>query len=75
MPSWTDSCPLVHVAKKRGRPIIYARRFNFMLSTEHDTALKALHLRDGISPSEATRRALTEYLRKKGVLGNTKRKG
>jgi len=63
------------VAKKRGRPTLYERRFNFMLSAEHDTALKALHLRDGISPSEATRRALTEFLTRKGVLRRTKRKG
>jgi hypothetical protein len=38
------------------------------MSPEHDAALKALHARDGISPSEATRRALTEYLTRKGVL-------
>ena len=62
------------MAKKRGRPTLYERRFNFMLSTEQDAALTALHRRDGISPSEATRRALSDYLRKKGVLRKTKGK-
>jgi len=62
------------VAKKRGRPSIYERRFNFMLSPEQDTALKALHLRDGISPSEATRRALDMFLIQKGVLRKAKTK-
>jgi hypothetical protein len=63
------------VAKKRGRPTLYERRFNFMLSPEQNAALKALHHRDGISPSEATRRALTEYLTRKGVLKKGKTKG
>ena len=67
-------CSSCLVAKKRGRPGLYERRFNFLISSEQDAALKALHLRDGISPSEATRRALSEYLIKKGVLRKTKTK-
>ena len=62
------------MAKKRGRPTLYERRFNFILSPEQDVALKALHLRDGISPSEATRRALTAFLTRKGVLRKAKGK-
>jgi len=60
------------VVKKVGRPATFVRRFNFLISPEQDAALKALHERDGISPSEATRRALTAYLIERGVLKTTK---
>ena len=59
--------------KKPGRPALYERRFNFLVSKDQDDALRALHQRDGISPSEATRRALTDYLQRKGVLKKAKR--
>lgn len=59
--------------KKRGRPALYERRFNFLISKDLDEALKKLHQRDGISPSEATRRALTDYLQRKGVLKKANR--
>jgi hypothetical protein len=62
------------VTKRRGRPTLYERRFNFMLSPEQDAALKALHRRDDISPSEATRRALDGFLTRKGVLRKAEKK-
>jgi ribosomal protein S15P/S13E len=46
-----------------------------MLSPDQDAALKDLHRRDGISPSEATRRALSDFLIRKGVLKKAKTKG
>jgi hypothetical protein len=62
------------VAKKRGRPVQFERRFNFLISPEQDAALKALNVRDGISPSEAARRALSAFLTEKGVLKKSKPK-
>jgi hypothetical protein len=64
---------IVLVSKKPGRPQLYKRRFNFLVSKEQDDALKALFRRDGISPSEAVRRALGDYLKKKGVLNKTQK--
>jgi hypothetical protein len=61
------------VTKTPGRPQLYERRFNFLISKSQDNALKSLQRRDGISPSEAARRALTDYLQRKGVLKKGKR--
>jgi hypothetical protein len=50
---------------------VYKRRFNFLISHELDRALTTLKERDGTPPSETVRRALTDYLRRKGVLKKT----
>jgi metal-responsive CopG/Arc/MetJ family transcriptional regulator len=43
------------------------RRYNFFLPDDLDRALDVLKERDGISESEAIRRALTEYLKRKRI--------
>ncbi len=48
------------------------RPYLFHISEELDAGLKALKARDGISEGEAIRRALAEYLERKGVLSVTK---
>jgi hypothetical protein len=49
-------------------PIIGAMvRYSFFLNRELASGLKALKSRDGISESEAIRRAITAFLEAKGV--------
>ena len=43
------------------------RRYNFFLPDHLDRALDELKARDGISESEAIRRALTEFLKRKKI--------
>jgi hypothetical protein len=49
------------------------RRRNFFISAELDSALEALKRRDGMPESETIRRALTDYLKRKGVLKKAKK--
>ena len=44
------------------------RLYNFRIDPELEAGLKAVKVRDGISESEQIRRALLEWLRKKGVM-------
>jgi hypothetical protein len=44
------------------------RRYTFYISPELDQALDRLKTRDGIAESEAIRRALTEFLKKRGIV-------
>ena len=44
------------------------RRTSLILSDDLKAGLEALKARDGISESEAIRRAIAEYLERKGVL-------
>jgi hypothetical protein len=46
----------------------------FRLDADLVAAMKALHERDGILPSEQVRRALRPWLEEKGVLPKSKRK-
>jgi hypothetical protein len=50
------------------RPKQMDERMNFFLSHEMREALRRVRERDGVTESETIRRALTEYLTKKGVL-------
>jgi hypothetical protein len=50
------------------------RRRNFFISAELDRALEAIKKRDGVPESETIRRALTDYLKRKGVLKTKKSK-
>jgi hypothetical protein len=50
-----------------------AKRLNFFLSTELRGALRRLRERDGVPDSETIRRALADYLTRKGVLKKSKR--
>ena len=43
------------------------RRYNFYLPDDLDRGLDLLKQRDGISESEAIRRALTEFLKRKRI--------
>jgi hypothetical protein len=43
------------------------RRYSFFLDDDLSTGLKALKDRDGISEAEAVRRAIAEFLQKKGM--------
>jgi hypothetical protein len=45
------------------------KRYTFFISEELDAGLKALKRRDGVPEAESVRRALGDYLRKKGVAG------
>lgn len=45
----------------------HVRRYNFFLPDDLDRALDLLKQRDGISESEAIRRALTAYLKRKRI--------
>ena len=51
------------------------RRYNFFLPDHLDRALDALKARDGISESEAIRRALTEFLKRKKIKITDPQKG
>ena len=42
-------------------------RYSFMIDPELAEGLKALKAKDGASESESIRRALADYLKKKGV--------
>jgi hypothetical protein len=44
------------------------RLYNFRIDPELDAGLKAVKERDGISESEQIRRAILEWLQKKGVM-------
>jgi hypothetical protein len=44
------------------------RLYNFRIDAELDAGLEALRARDGVPASEAIRRAIREYLTKRGVL-------
>jgi hypothetical protein len=48
------------------------KRYSFWLDLELDAALKVLKARDGMLEAEACRRALAEFLTKKGVLPGEK---
>ncbi len=52
------------------------KRYTFFIDLDLEAGLKALKARDGMPESEACRRALAEYLGKKGVVkaGQTERK-
>lgn len=52
------------MAKKNERK----KQYGFLISPELAAGLKALKERDGITESEAIRRALTEHLKSKGVM-------
>ena len=47
----------------------------FMIDPELDEGLKALKRRDGASESESIRRALTAYLKRKGVMKAERKRG
>jgi hypothetical protein len=49
------------------------KKYTFYITEELDTALKLLKERDGIAEAEALRRALAEYLQRKGVFEPRKR--
>jgi hypothetical protein len=55
------------------RPKQMHERLNFFLTREMRDALRRLHDRDGVAESETIRRALAEYLTRKGVLKKSKR--
>ena len=44
------------------------RLYNFRIDSELDEGLKKMKARDGVSESEQIRRAIREWLTKKGVL-------
>ncbi len=44
------------------------KSYHFMIDSELDAALKRMKERDGIPEGEQIRRALREWLRKKGVM-------
>ena len=48
-------------------------RMNFFLTRDMREALRRLRERDGVAESETIRRALAEYLTRKGVLKKSKR--
>jgi hypothetical protein len=50
------------------RPVTSRKLYNFLIDPELADALKALKARDGVSESETTRRALREYLQRKGII-------
>jgi Arc/MetJ-type ribon-helix-helix transcriptional regulator len=51
------------------------RRFTFYISPELDEGLDELRVRDGISESEAIRRAIREFLEARGIdVGKIERK-
>jgi Arc/MetJ-type ribon-helix-helix transcriptional regulator len=50
-----------------------ARRYTFYISSDLDEGLKALRERDGISESEAIRRAIGEFLERRGIKTERKR--
>ena len=50
------------------------KAYTFMIDPELDAALKALKARDGASEGESIRRALVDYLKKKGVTVKAPRK-
>ena len=43
------------------------KRYNFFLPEELKKGLESLNQRDGIGESEAIRRAIAEYLKKRGI--------
>jgi predicted transcriptional regulator len=45
------------------------KAYTFQLSDDLNAGLKALKERDGISEGEAIRRAIAEFLERKGVIG------
>lgn len=47
---------------------------NFYIDDDLDAALKAVKERDGIAESEQIRRALREWLERRGVLKSTSRR-
>ena len=51
----------------------YPSPATFRLGTDITAAMQRLFERDGISPSEQTRRALAAFLEKKGVLTSAKK--
>jgi hypothetical protein len=57
------------------RIVICMRRLNFFIPDNLDAGLKALEERDGVSLAESIRRALTVYLKEKGVLRDATSKG
>jgi predicted DNA-binding protein len=50
------------------------RRLSFFLSTELERGLKVLKDRDGVPQAESIRRAITTYLKEKGVVTSSKGK-
>jgi hypothetical protein len=55
-------------------PVTPRRLYNFRIDAELDAGLKAVKARDGIGESEQIRRALLEWLKKKGVIKATSRR-
>lgn len=51
------------------------RRLNFYIPRHLDEGLQALKEREGVLPAETIRRALSAYLRDKGVLRAVREKG
>ena len=49
-------------------------RYNFFIDEHQRQGLKAVKERDGIPESEQIRRAIAEWLKKKGVTGKSGRK-
>ena len=43
------------------------KRYSFFIDDELDAGLKALKQRDGIAEAEAIRRAIGEFLKRKGI--------
>jgi hypothetical protein len=69
---WVDSiCLLAYVVEKESS--MPRKRHSFFLDSELTEGLRALKARDGILESEAVRRAISEFLKRKGV--KTERKG
>jgi hypothetical protein len=50
------------------------RLYNFRIDPELEDGLKAVKERDGISESEQIRRALLEWLKKKGVMKSDRKR-
>jgi hypothetical protein len=50
------------------RPVVARKLYNFLIDADLADGLKALKERDGVSESETTRRALREYLQRKGIM-------
>lgn len=48
------------------------KRYTFFITDDLDAGLKAVKDRDGVPEAETLRRALTEYLRKKGLTASRK---
>jgi hypothetical protein len=50
------------------------RLYNFRIDPELEAGLKTVKARDGVSESEQIRRALMEWLKKKGVIKSERKR-